>query len=605
MIWRELLLDEHHTGDSPEEISQLFVRAILDHDSEKKVIQESRDTINKRPEYLDLTLLHTGASNGLSSSEISENISEQTEKGSTCLSDSSREEISHAQTIKYDQEFQEQREAKVWGDCEVEGHKCSTSIKNSHIMCKRDYSFSTTVDLHESLDSYFWPPLNDSSDEEWTDVVKAKRETLTKTHITSQNSASFLKSNHMIHTSISVLEDGLPSTRRATSFEKITLAAENLAEIGEKNKFKDFIWTLKFDNSSGFIDGAENTTKQVRSRNILFDPESQKDGLNCLSFHSQKKSRVQKKGTKSVHMAGMDKRFEENKCIGNEQTDNPFKGENNTGDETELELSLKKNPSILIHSLSTSFVLKSQGNTAWEVSPDSFDRHYKNHGCVEGDNVIQNSAPINVQDDINEYVSKGIIESPIGPKNSSVEFHIPRVKVDSIKKLSGHDKVLSNTHDNDNVLAQYYFYLNYLSQSKKPQLEEDNHSFSCEKLHYFSQEETLPIHCLSKNSNSMKDADPELVDHDFGPCGKNCHTDKRAEVIKPPEEQESKPVFTNSSPRSMPHLALTDKGKLGTLHSSKDGIQILRQGNKDVQKIDLKLLTSITRHFAGFILFSS
>ncbi|KAL8203330.1 UNVERIFIED_CONTAM: hypothetical protein K2H54_048950 [Gekko kuhli] len=512
-----------------QEIAPSFVRSALHHDAEKRVAQNIRDTQSKKPEYFDLELLYTHASNGLRC----KNILEQIEKGIPVLS-------FPTQTIKYEQEHQEERDAILGGECEVKVHNYSirkkTRFQNSYIVRKGDYSVSTTVDLHENLDSYFWTPLNDSSDEKWTDVLKTEQHTLTKSHINPSSSTRFLKSDHVKRPSISVLGDELPSARSASNFEKGALAAENLAEIKEKDTFKDFIGTLKSDNSSGTNANAETTVEQVRNKNNPFDPEAQKDELSFLDFQAQKKGTGQKKETKPAHMARTDKSFEENKRIGKEQTVNPSNGENCTGGQIELELQpLKKNPSTLT-------------------------------SCVEGDSVTQNPVPKYLQDDISEYVSENIIKSTAGPKSSSEEFFTQRVKVDYDKKLYTYDKFLCDSCNEDGVLGRYYFYLDYLCHSKMLQPEESSHSFSCEEFHGCSQEEKLAARCHFNNSNRMKDVDIEDADSDFGLCGKNRCKDKRAEVIRHPEEQESKSLFIDSCPRSLSHLA----SELGNLHSSKD-----------------------------------
>lgn len=580
--WTELFLDKHHTSDSLQEIAQSFVRSTLNHDAEKRGTQNIRDIQNKKPEYFDMERLPSHTSDGLSSFVISKNILGQTEKGASALSNSgtlnsSLDEICPTQTIKYEQECQKEREAILEGEREVEVHKHSARRKarfqNSYIVYKGDYSISATVDLHENLDSYFWPPLSDSLDEKGTDV-KAKRDTLIKTNINLPSSTRFLKSDHMKHPSISVLGDGLPSTRNASSLEKGTLAAENLAEFKEKDTFKDFIQTLKSENSSGTNDNAESTAEQVRTRNNPFDPEAQKDELSFLDFQFQKKGTFQKKETKTVHMSGTDKSFEENKYIGKEQTDNPSRGENCTG-ARELELQpLKNNPSILTSSVCTNVLLKPLGNTTCEVSSGSFDHYKNNYSCVEGDSVTQNTVPKYMQDDINKHVSEDFIKSTVDPKSNSEEFLIQSVKADRSKTLFAYDKFFSESLNEDSVLAQYYFYLDYLSQSKMLQPEESDRSFSCEELNDFSQDGKLAAYCHFKNSNRIKDADIEDADSDFVPCGKNCCKDKIAEFIRPLEEKESKYLFTDSCPRSLSHLALTDQRKLGNIHSSKGKVRL-------------------------------
>lgn len=560
--WTELFLDKHHTSDGTREIAQSFVSSALTHDAEIKVTQNITEIQNKKPESFDLELSHTHASNGLSPFVISKNILDQTEKGS---------QINSTEAIKYDQEHQEEREAMLGGEYEVEVQKYSTRKKakfqNSYIVCKGDCLISATIDLHENLDSFFWTPLNDSSDEKWTDIVKTKRDTLTKTHINPPSSPRFLKSDHMKHPSISVLGDRLSFTRSASSFEKETLTAENLAEIKENDMFKDFIWTSESDNFSEANDNAENTAEQVRNRNNSFDPEAHE--LNLPDFQAQKKDTAPKKETKSVCMAETDKRPEENKCTGRKQTDSPSSGKHCTGGQHELELQpLKKNPSTLSNSLCTNSLLKPLGNTAGEVSSDSSDLDYINNY----DSVTQNRAPKCVQDDINEYVSKNMIKSTAGPKNSAEEFIIQKVKVDCSKKVFTYAKFLSDSPNEDSILAQYYFYLGYLSQSKVLQPEDNNYSFSCEELHGFSQEEKLDVW----SSNIIKDANVEDSDHDFGTCEKYHCQDKTAAVIRPPgEEQGSKSLFTNSCPRSLSHLASTDQSKLGNICSSRGKPRLL------------------------------
>ncbi|XP_077200804.1 uncharacterized protein LOC143841046 [Paroedura picta] len=605
--WTELFLDKHHTSDSMQEFAQPIVRSTLDQNTQKKVTQDIRDT---QPEDFDLELLNTHASNGLNP----KNILEQTEKGTPALLNhntlttsldempiaplrptkiySKREllsactlpqthlnlsfldELCPIQTIKYEQEHQEERGAIVGGKCSMVVHKDNNRKKarfqNSYTVCKGDYSISAAIDQHESFDSYFWTPLSESSDEECANVVMTKKDTLTKTRINAPSSTRFLKPDHMKHASISVLEEGLPSTISAKSFENGNLTAENLAEIKENDTFKDFMQTLKSDNSR---DNAKSTAEQVRNRNNPFDPEAQKDELSFLDFQSQKKGSVQKKETKSVHMAVTDKSFEGKKCIEKQQTDNLSNGENCTGGQTELELQPpKKNPSKLISSLCKNVLLKPLGNTTCEVSSGTFDLHYTdNDGCAEGDSVTQSPVPKYVQGDINEYGSGDIIKSTENPKSSSGEFLIQKIKVDHSKKLFSYNKVLSDSYNEDSVLAQYYFYLDYLGQSQILQPEETNHSFSCEELHGISQEEKLAAHCHFQSSSRMRGADTENADSDFGLCGKNCSKEKRADM-KPPEEQESKDLFMDVSSRPLSHLPLTEQRGLGNLHRSKDEV---------------------------------
>ncbi|XP_053158571.1 uncharacterized protein LOC128347663 isoform X2 [Hemicordylus capensis] len=605
--WAELFLNKSSVRDGMQESSQSAGDImqgssksvhILDQDTEKEIIQTSED----------LQLLQANVFTGSIPFVPFENSSEHAARWSPPTSLISNILSSTSKSLCLTQITKHEREEKdivvstnISGECEADDHMHhstrNVSFQKSQIACQANDSCTTAIGLNES-ENYFWAPLNDSSDEELPDVKAMNTSSpYTKEHKGSLDSSSFFQPENMKCFSLSELGGRLPSVRKTDSCEKWNPGTENILEIKE-HKCKDFIWTVKPDRSSGTNNTAESTTEQTTNRDISLDPvtEVRKDAsrdrlLDAEPLKEDDEPKKERNEPKSEHMLGRGKIFEEWKCAEEEQVDGVSNGANCDADQRGIELkSMMKEPTVQTSSFCNNSLLKPSENSTFKVSPDCFNLSYKSTNlCINCNSILVDMLPQfdddsiphksdivqrYVQEDVSENISDDVIKLIMGPKSISEEFLVPKVNVDDHKKLLWNDKFMSFSNHDNSVLAKYYFYLNCLSETKRLQREDKKHLFSCKVFRGFSEDVKFSSCCHCKSSNSYESEDTENMNKDFEASEVSCHNDERTEATKQqgshPEEQESKPLFTNSCPNPSTDLELTNKRQSRNSHTSKE-----------------------------------
>ncbi|CAI5786917.1 XP_028604653.1LOW QUALITY PROTEIN: uncharacterized protein LOC114606489 [Podarcis lilfordi] len=568
--WAELFHDTSVVWDNLQEAGN----STLDYDT---VVQNSsgEDAINKNADNLEMKLLHAHVLNPFIASENSSARAERcTPPVFLCCNTSPHPCKSSAQATKPEKEGRDiMLSTNISEECEAEDDMHSSareaSSLNAHNVCKLDDSCTITVDQHKN-ETFFWPPLSDSSDEEFADVkIDCLKLPESKEHTSPLNSDVEAENIKLIN--LSVLEGRHSFTKSSDICEKWNPGTEKLLEIKEY-KCKDFMWTLKPKASSGTNDVGETT-----DRNIPFHLKVKKDALRDGSsdFQPLKKGIDQINAFKSEHMLGMVKTLER-KNITEEQANSTSNGNHCNREERETEFKfLMKDPAMQIKSFC--------GNTLLNPSENStsvcLNHSYKStclgssSDCVLLDMLLQftdsvepksNTVPIYVHGDIHENVSESVAKSVVGSKKNTEEFLVPRIKADGDEKLFWNDKSQFDFNHSDSVLAKYYFYLSYLSKSKRLQQEVDGNLLSCQQHFGISKEEKISALDYHKGGNMYEHKATEYTNNDVSYC-----EDKSSEVIKQqslPEKQESKSSFSCNSPEHLSNLLLTKKKQLENGH---------------------------------------
>lgn len=587
--WTELFLDQFHTEDNRQEKSLSSIRSVLHQSTENS---RDKDTLNEVTEKVDLKQLHAHVSNRSYPFVFSENKSEHTKRWtSTALLTSktlfsSRKSFHPSHTIKNEGEGRGTVVSiSTLGECEVDIHmRCSTTKSNCqdpHIVCKTGDLCATTLDSNENVDMYFWAPLNDSSDDERPNVLTEINSTKlpateTKEDDSPLSSVRFFRPETMKCFPFAVLEGNLPSTSRTNSSEKWNPKSKKFLEIKE-HKYKDFRQSLKADYSN-----AKSISEQVTNTNITLDPKSKvkKDApRDRIEFQSPETE--QSNETDLAHVIGRVKIFEEKKC-NEEQANSSIRCTNCKIDQRKRAVKcLIKDPTTQGSSFCSNAVLKPSEQSSYKVGPDNLkldsqstnwysnqDSGLQDMSPQFSDNRITPKAspiPKCMQDYENECDSEKVIKPIIAAKTNSEEFSIPRVNVGDQKKVIWYHKFLSDSNHHDSVLSKYYYYLNYLNESKRIQDEDSNSLFSCQELHGFSEKLKISS-CSHCTSNICKLRDSEEMTSEI-----TCHKEER--VVKQQEsyleEQEAKSLIANICSKPLTDHDLTDAGEGGNLHISK------------------------------------
>ncbi|XP_028604653.2 uncharacterized protein LOC114606489 isoform X3 [Podarcis muralis] len=562
--WAELFHDTSVVWDNLLETG----KSTLDYDT---VVQNSsgEDAINKNADDLEMKLLHAHVLNPFIVSENSLARAERcTPPVFLCCNTSPHPCKSSVQATKPEREGRDiMLSTNISEECEVEDNMHSSTREASSLNAHNvDDSCTITVDLHKN-ETFFWPPLSDSSDEEFADVkIDCLKLPESKEHTSPLNSD--VEAENIKLVDLSVLGGSHSFTKSSDICEKWNPGTEKLLEIKE-NKCKDFMWTLKPKASSGTSDVGETT-----DRNIPFHLKVKKDALRDGSsdFQPLKKGIDQRNAFKSEHMLGMVKTLER-KNITEEQANSTSNGNHCNREERETEFKfLMKDPAMQIKSFC--------GNTLLNPSENSTSvclNHSYKSTCLgsSSDCVLllqftdsvehkSNTVPIYVHGDIHENISEGVAKSVAGSKKNTEEFLVPRIKADGDEKLFWNDKSQFDSNHSDSVLAKYYFYLSYLNKSKGLQQEVGGNLLSCQEHFGISKEAKISTLDYHKGGNMYEHKATEYTNNDVSYC-----EDKSSEVIKQqslPEKQDSKSSFSCNSPEHLSNLLLTEKKQLENGH---------------------------------------
>ncbi|XP_053264162.1 uncharacterized protein LOC128423245 isoform X3 [Podarcis raffonei] len=565
--WAELFHDTSVVWDNLLETG----KSTLDYDT---VVQNSsgEDAINKNADDLEMKLLHAHVLNPFIASENSSARAKRcTPPVFLCCNTSPHPCKSSAQATKPEREGRDiMLSTNISEECEVEDDMHSSTREASSLNAHNvDDSCTITVDLHKN-ETFFWPPLSDSSDEEFADV-KTDCLKLPESKERTSPLNSDVEAENIKLINLSVLEGRHSFTKSSDICEKWNPGTEKLLEIKE-NKCKDFMWTLKPKASSGTNDVGETTDK-----NIPFHLKVKKDALRDGSsdFQPLKKGIDQRNAFKSEHMLGMVKTLER-KNITEEQANSTSNGNHCNREERETEFKfLMKDPAMQIKSFC--------GNTLLNPSENStsvcLNHSYKStclgssSDCVLLDMLLQftdsvehksNTVPVYVHGDIHENVSEGVAKSVVGAKKNTEEFLVPRIKAHGDEKLFWNDKSQFDSNHSDSVLAKYYLYLSYLNKSKRLQQEVGGNLLSCQQHFGISKEAKISALDYHKGGNMYEHKATEYTNDDVSYC-----EDKSSEVLKQqslPEKQESKSSFSCNSPEHLSNLLLTEKKQLENGH---------------------------------------
>lgn len=594
--WAELFLDQHPIGENIQD--QSFESSTLDQDAEKGTVQNSRGNAStcERTENFDLQLLDADVCKSVSTSGTSEHCLEcgpLTLLNNSTLSSPSKS-LCLTQRAKHNREEKDTAvSTSVSGEFGADDHRQQSTRKvhfqNSYIVCKEDDSCTTMMDLHENFSTYFWPPLNDSSDEEWPDVKTMSLKPLDPEN-NSLKYCDFPKPENMNGFSLPLPGDKLPSTKRADSCEKWIPGTEKRLEIKGYDERKAFTWPLKPDCSRETSNIAENILEPPAygSLSLAHVSDVKKDASRerMSTFQLLKKDTDQRNELKLEHVLGKDEVFEERKFT-EEQADGISSGANCNRDQKGIELkSLMKDPDTQISSFCKNSLPKLSGNSACKAGPYCCNRSCENAAnlCSHYGRILEDSLPLfgkdgmahkfhpvpkHVQDYQHENVPDDVITAVVGPKNDSQpELLNCRVKVDDCRKVFWNDKLSSDSGHDDSILAKYYFYLNFLNESKRLQHEDGSHSFSCQELVGFSKDVSMSVGGCHPSNNRYEHLDTEYRNR---ASVESCLKDERTVAVRQQEshsEEQETHLFSNSS-NILADLEPANKRQPGNVHVPK------------------------------------
>ncbi|XP_034955635.1 uncharacterized protein LOC118076759 isoform X2 [Zootoca vivipara] len=569
--WAELFHATSVVGDNLQETG----KSTLDYDT---VVQKSsgEDAINKNADDLETKLLHAHVLNPFITSENSSARAERCTPAFLCCNTSPPPCNSSARATKPEREGRDiMLSTKISEECEVEDEMHSStreaSSLNAHNVCKLDDSCTITVDLHKNK-TFFWPPLSDSSDEEFADVkIDCLKLPESKEHTSPLNNNALFEAENIKPINLPVLEGRHSFTKNSDICQKWNPGTEKLLEIKE-HKCKDFMWTLKPKASSG-----TNVVGEATDRNIPFHLKVKKDALRdrISDFQPLKKGVDQKNAFKSEPMLGMDKTLER-KNITEQQANSTSNGNDCSREERETEFKfLMKDPDVQIKSFCGNTLLNPSENSTSVCLNHSYKNTYlgSSSDCVLLDILLQvtdsvehksNTVPIYVHGDRHENISEGVAKSVVGSKKNTEDFLVPRIKADGDETLFWNNKSQFDPNHSDSVLAKYYFYLSYLNKSKRLQQEVGGNLLSCQQHFGISKEAKISALDYHKGGNMYAHKATEYTNNDLSYC-----EDKSSEVIKQqslPEKQESKSSFSCNSPEHLSNLLSVEKKQLENGH---------------------------------------
>ncbi|KAH0628236.1 hypothetical protein JD844_009119 [Phrynosoma platyrhinos] len=582
--WSELFLDKCPVGDSIEETGKFD----LDHNTENNVVQKGggKVAIDESADNFYLQLFHSDILSCCVASEHRPEPPEIWTPFSLFNSNTSslpNKILSPGQTVKHEKEGKDIFSSNIWGKYELDGYMCRSAIKNnfqnSLITQKGDEPDVPTLGSQKN-GTYFLGPLNDSSDEECKECLDVKTNGLSTMESKKSKSpcdtANFFRPADRKCFNSRVLGGRLCYTETSDSSEEKW--NPETFEI-KQDKCKDFRWVEKPEGSTGTINNVEGLSEEATKRSIFFNPASDvkknlsRDGM--LHFQILQEVTDQRYESEAGHIPEMDKTFEGNKHTGKDEAKSTYVSDNCNRHKKKTELtSQRKEPALQMNSFCGNLLPGPYENSSCKMGSESLNLSYKstelcsNSDCILLDLTSQfrdesmahvfSTVPRCLKGDKKEKISEGVVKSIVGTKSGAEEL----VSADVHQKLFWNDK----SYSDDSVLAKYYFYLNYLNESKRLQYEDGNHSFSCQQCY-----KKANI-CPCKSNSLYEQQAAECMNKDFGTYRINCHKAKRTEALKSqshPEQKDSKAFFASISPKLLSNCALSNHRQLGNLSLSK------------------------------------
>nr|XP_025040460.1 uncharacterized protein LOC106732012 isoform X1 [Pelodiscus sinensis] len=456
-------------------------------------------------------------------------------------------------------------------------------------VCEADnYSTKTTENLNEDPSTYFWPPLVDSSDEEYAEkIVTTKKSNRSDAEMkeqkkSSQNTFSF-KGKNIKYLSSAVLGGSTASGRKMYSNGKWTVEEKHTLENKENYKHKDFKLPLKANACSEGKLIAGSIKGEAENRCISFSSESEVENGDLkellIDITSLKRETEQKNESRFKDVEDSDSTIEVKKLIGEDKTHSMFrsttfdksigKGHNYKRAQSEIDLkSSKKDPAIQRSVSLLNSLVNSQEHT-FKVCPDSGSLSYPDitwcYGCgcillgvftqCDKDNMEHKCKVfLGEVTDKHKNVSNQVIKSSQVSESNSEEFSKLRERNDDCQKLCCDDKTLLYSDCDISVLDKYYFYLDQLNKFRSLHLKDKNLSFSFQEFSRFSKEEKIARHAEDKV------AEHEETEERNSHCGETelrSFSNINADAI----EQERESTFGSGFMMQVDNLELNCKAK--------------------------------------------
>lgn len=531
--WTELFLDQSPIGDSIQESNH----PVWDHCILKKMVQSNRgkDSIKKKPDTFDPNLIYA---NILKSSVAFENNSENFEQ-------------------------------------ETPG-----TLVTNNISCPASIISNSIHPSKHNNENYFWAPLSDSSDEEWTNMTENNLKSTvmdSKNYKSLGDSANFDSPTITKYFSSSVPEDEFAFKIMLDGYEAWNSGMETL-DIQEY-KCKSFTQTPKYEDFSGRRNSIKSNHEKSTNGNIHFHckPTVEEDMLRDQMSDTPPLERAsdQRNESKLQQTLEMDKIFKGRK---NKQEVDFNKNSYDTYQKDAELISPLEYSVMKIKSSSGSSLLKPSENNTYKVnntykegldSSNHKSMNKSNGDCIllvgphqiSDDQVVHKPCIIskNEQSSVNDNISTNGLKSAFGAE----EFLTATVKGDDHEKPLCSNTFLLDSSHSDGILAKYYFYLNYLNKSKRFQCENAHRFFFCQCDFFKEAYDIGPHYC--KNNSMYEEQTDDNMNNDLGISEGN----KKTEIIKQQnhfKDQVLKPQFANSL-KQMERTG-SFKGKIGLLLSS-------------------------------------
>ncbi|CAM4575007.1 unnamed protein product [Caretta caretta] len=425
------------------------------------------------------------------------------------------------------------------------------------VVCKTgNYSSKMAEVPCEDPSTYFWAPLVDSSDEEFTDrIVKTKRSNRSgaeiKEHKKSSHSIFSFKEKNIKYLSSGVLGGSIASMKKTYKNGKRSMGEKHILENKENYKHKDFNLALKAHGCSEGKVIAGRIKGEAENRCIPFAGESEveNDELEDLvvDFTPLKRDTDQRNESRFKDMEDSDYAVEVRKWIGEKQTDSIFsstsfdksmgKGNNYKRAQKEIELKCsKKDPAMQSSNPLLNSLVNPPEHTFKVCPPDCACLSYPDMtwcsgcGCVLL-GILTQSTKDNMEHkskvflgDVTEKqknVFSQVIKSSHVSESSSEEFPKLRERSDDCQKICWDDKPLLYSDCDISVLDQLnkarclhpkernqpYSFQEYLGYSKEEKIAKHLEGMVIE------QEETEETHsdCGATELSSVSDINPDAI----------------------------------------------------------------------------------------------
>ncbi|XP_073201176.1 uncharacterized protein [Lepidochelys kempii] len=424
------------------------------------------------------------------------------------------------------------------------------------VVCKTgNYSSKMAEVPCEDPSTYFWAPLVDSSDEEFTDrIVKTKRSNRSgaeiKEHKKSSHSIFSFKEKNIKYLSSGVLGGSIASMKKTYKNGKRSVGEKHILENKENYKHKDFNLALKAHGCSEGKVIAGRIKGEAENRCIPFAGESEveNDELEDLvvDFTPLKRDTDQRNESRFKDMEDSDYAVEVRKWIGEKQTDSIFsstsfdksmgKGNNYKRAQKEIELKCSKKDPAMQSSNPLLNSLVNPPEHTFKVCPDCACLSYPDMtwcsgcGCVllgiltqsTKDNMEHKSKVfLGDATEKQKNVFSQVIKSSHVSESNSEEFPKLRERSDVCQKICWDDKPLLYSDCDISVLDQLnkarclhpkernqpYSFQEYLGYSKEEKIAKHLEGMVIE------QEETEETHsdCGATELSSVSDINPDAI----------------------------------------------------------------------------------------------